>query len=67
MVQKALANLMLNRTTFVIAHRLSTVMHADKIVVLEDGRIVQIGRHQELLQQGGLYQKLYEMQFQDQR
>jgi ABC-type multidrug transport system fused ATPase/permease subunit len=42
-------------------------MHADKIVVLEDGRIVQIGRHQELLQQGGLYQKLYEMQFQDQR
>jgi subfamily B ATP-binding cassette protein MsbA len=67
MVQNALANLMLNRTTFVIAHRLSTVMHADKIVVLEDGRIVQIGRHQELLQQGGLYQKLYEMQFQDQR
>jgi subfamily B ATP-binding cassette protein MsbA len=67
MVQKALANLMRNRTTFVIAHRLSTIMHADKIVVLEDGRIVQVGSHQELLQQGGLYQKLYEMQFQDQR
>ncbi len=67
MVQKALANLMRNRTTFVIAHRLSTIMHADKIVVLENGRMVQIGSHQELLQQGGLYQKLYEMQFQDQR
>lgn len=67
MVQKALANLMRNRTTFVIAHRLSTIMHADKIVVLESGRIVQVGSHQELLQQGGLYQKLYEMQFQDQR
>lgn len=67
MVQKALANLMRKRTTFVIAHRLSTIMHADKIVVLENGRMVQIGSHQELLQQGGLYQKLYEMQFQDQR
>lgn len=66
MVQKALANLMQNRTTFVIAHRLSTIMHADKIVVLEDGRIVQIGSHHELLRQGGLYQKLYEMQFQEQ-
>jgi len=67
MVQKALANLMRNRTTFVIAHRLSTIMHADRIVVLESGRIVQIGSHQELLQKEGLYQKLYEMQFQDQR
>jgi len=66
MVQKALANLMRNRTTFVIAHRLSTIMHADKIVVLEEGRVVQIGSHQELLRQGGLYQKLYEMQFQEQ-
>lgn len=66
MVQKALANLMRNRTTFVIAHRLSTIMHADKIVVLEEGRVVQVGSHQELLRQGGLYQKLYEMQFQEQ-
>lgn len=66
MVQKALANLMRNRTTFVIAHRLSTIMHADKILVLEEGRIVQSGSHQELLRQGGLYQKLYEMQFQEQ-
>jgi subfamily B ATP-binding cassette protein MsbA len=66
MVQKALANLMQNRTTFVIAHRLSTIMHADKIVVLEDGRIVEIGTHQELLESSGLYHRLYEMQFRDQ-
>lgn len=66
MVQKALANLMRNRTTFVIAHRLSTVMHADKIVVLDAGSVEQVGTHQELLLSGGLYQKLYEMQFQDQ-
>jgi subfamily B ATP-binding cassette protein MsbA len=65
MVQKALGNLMCNRTTFVIAHRLSTVMHADRIVVLEQGRIVEVGRHQELVQSSGLYRKLYEMQFQD--
>lgn len=63
MVQKALANLMQNRTTFVIAHRLSTIMHADKIVVLEDGRIVDVGTHQELLGRSGLYRKLYDMQF----
>ncbi|MFO7984032.1 MAG: ABC transporter ATP-binding protein [Desulfuromonadales bacterium] len=63
MVQKALANLMEDRTTFVIAHRLSTIMHAEKIVVLEDGRIVQSGRHEELLAAGGLYKKLYDMQF----
>jgi subfamily B ATP-binding cassette protein MsbA len=66
MVQKALANLMRNRTTLVIAHRLSTVMHADKIVVMEDGRICQAGTHQELVKTDGLYRKLYEIQFQDQ-
>ncbi|WP_298037003.1 ABC transporter ATP-binding protein [uncultured Desulfuromonas sp.] len=65
MVQKALANLMQNRTTFVIAHRLSTIMHADKIVVLDDGRVQEVGTHRELLELGGLYNKLYEMQFQD--
>jgi len=63
-VQEALANLMRNRTTFVIAHRLSTVMHADRIVVMEGGRITDIGNHQELLSREGLYQKLYRMQFQ---
>ena len=65
MVQKALANLMNNRTTFVIAHRLSTIMHADKIVVLEEGRVVDVGTHQELLGRSGLYKKLYDMQFRE--
>ncbi len=64
-VQMALGNLMHGRTTFVVAHRLSTVMHADKIVVVDQGQICQIGKHHELLAQGGLYQKLYNMQFQD--
>jgi ATP-binding cassette, subfamily B, bacterial MsbA len=62
-VQQALANLMKNRTTIVIAHRLSTVMHADKIVVLEKGRICEKGSHQQLLAVDGVYRRLYEMQF----
>jgi len=65
MVQKALDNLMANRTTFVIAHRLSTVLHADKILVLEDGRIVESGSHDELLKNSGLYNRLYSLQFSD--
>jgi subfamily B ATP-binding cassette protein MsbA len=65
MVQKALGNLMKNRTTLVIAHRLSTIMHADRIVVMEQGRVVQMGNHQELLAQGGLYRNLYDMQFEN--
>jgi len=64
-VQMALNNLMRNRTTFVIAHRLSTIMNADKIVVIENGRIQDIGRHQELLQRCPLYQKLCAMQFRE--
>lgn len=66
MVQEALVNLMQNRTTFVIAHRLSTIMHADKIVVLEQGKIVEVGRHAELLEHdNGLYRRLYDMQFRE--
>jgi len=65
MVQKALANLMANRTTLVIAHRLSTIMHADRIVVLDQGRVVETGSHQELLEHNGLYRNLYDMQFKD--
>ena len=65
MVQMALANLMQGRTTFVIAHRLSTVQRADRIVVLERGRIVEVGRHDALLAANGTYKRLYQMQFQD--
>lgn len=63
MVQKALDNLMTNRTTFVIAHRLSTVLHADKIIVLENGSIVESGTHQALLRNSGLYSRLCSTQF----
>ena len=62
-VQKALENLMKGRTTFVIAHRLSTVTHADRIIVLAKGRIVEEGTHADLLTRDGAYQKLYQMQF----
>lgn len=64
-VQLALANLMKNRTTLVIAHRLSTVQNADRIVVLDRGTIADVGSHEELLRRGGLYGRLYAMQFQD--
>jgi len=64
-VQEALERLMKNRTTFIIAHRLSTVQHADRIVVIEQGEIVQQGSHDELLAKGGLYKKLYDMQFRE--
>jgi subfamily B ATP-binding cassette protein MsbA len=63
LVQDALANLMLNRTSFVIAHRLSTIRRADAIIVLEHGRIAEIGRHDDLVARpSGAYAALYEMQ-----
>ncbi len=63
LVQEALDKLMVGRTSFVIAHRLSTVQRADVILVLEKGRIVEQGTHSELIKAGGLYSKLYQIQF----
>ncbi len=63
LVQRALANLMTNRTVIVIAHRLSTIRRADKIVVLDQGRIVETGTHEALVSGGGVYQRLHELQF----
>lgn len=63
LIQSALKQVMKNRTSLVIAHRLSTILAADKILVLDQGRLVQQGTHQDLLDQGGLYQILYETQF----
>jgi subfamily B ATP-binding cassette protein MsbA len=65
LVQRAIANLIRNRTTLVIAHRLSTVRRADLIVVMERGQIIEQGTHAELLARGGQYQRLYELQFAD--
>lgn len=63
LIQKAIENLTRDRTSIVIAHRLSTVQRADRIAVIDKGRIIETGHHQELLEHGGHYKKLYELQF----
>jgi subfamily B ATP-binding cassette protein MsbA len=63
MIQDGLAALRAGRTTFVIAHRLSTIQAADQILVLEDGRLVERGTHEELLDAGGRYRQLYDKQY----
>jgi subfamily B ATP-binding cassette protein MsbA len=65
LVQRALANLMAGRTVVVIAHRLSTVRRADRIVVLDRGTISEVGTHEDLVNGGGIYQRLHELQFVD--
>ena len=62
-MQKALPELMAGRTTLIIAHRMSTIEHADLIVVMEQGHIVEQGRHAELLARGGHYTRLHQAQF----
>ena len=61
-IQKAIAKLVEGKTVIMIAHRLRTVVNADQILVLDDGRVVESGTHKELLEQGGLYRKLYLIQ-----
>lgn len=61
-IQKAMEVLQKGRTTFIIAHRLSTIKEADEILVLEDGRIVERGSHQRLLEKAGIYYQMYQMQ-----
>ncbi|HEU5087645.1 MAG TPA: ATP-binding cassette domain-containing protein, partial [Roseiflexaceae bacterium] len=65
LIQDALRTLLRGRTSFVIAHRLSTIRDADQVLVLQAGRIVERGKHQQLLEQGGLYAELYRRQFRD--
>ncbi|HEY5893695.1 MAG TPA: ABC transporter ATP-binding protein, partial [Chthoniobacterales bacterium] len=63
MIQEAMERLMIGRTTLVIAHRLSTIQSAHKIVVMEKGCVREIGTHDELLEKGGLYAHLHDLQF----
>ena len=65
-IQEALAEVMKGRTTFIIAHRISSVKHADELIVFEHGKIVQRGTHDELIQEEGLYKRIYEIQYKDQ-
>jgi ATP-binding cassette, subfamily B, putative efflux pump len=62
LIQEALENLAKDRTTFIVAHRLSTITHANKIVLIEDGKVVEQGTHQELMEKQGQYFKLFQIQ-----
>ncbi|MGH2454077.1 MAG: ABC transporter ATP-binding protein [bacterium] len=66
LIQDALAKVLRDRTSIIIAHRLSTIQHVDRIIVLHKGRIVEEGRHHDLLTRGGIYTKLYQLQYRDQ-
>src|SRR5699024_10693724 len=66
-IQAAMREVMRGRTTFIIAHRISSVQEADEILVLEQGRVAERGTHAELLRSGGVYQRIYEIQFQDRK
>jgi ATP-binding cassette, subfamily B, multidrug efflux pump len=66
-IQQAMKEVMERRTTFIIAHRISSLKHADEIIVLENGRIVERGNHEKLSHNGGVYQKIYEIQYKDQK
>ena len=63
LIQDALGKMMEGRTTIMVAHRLSTIQNADNIIVMHKGRIVEEGTHQELLEKGGIYYKLYKLQY----
>lgn len=65
LIQEAMGRLMAGRTTIVVAHRLSTIQNADKIMVMHKGRLREEGTHQELLAQNGIYKKLYELQLRE--
>jgi subfamily B ATP-binding cassette protein MsbA len=67
LIQIAMTNVMKDRTTLVIAHRLSTIRNADKIMVVDKGKIVEIGTHDELCQVDGIYKKLYDLQFPEEK
>ena len=65
LIQESIDTLLKNRTSIIIAHRLSTIQNADKILVIENGQLVQIGNHEELMQQKGTYQQLATLQFKE--
>ncbi len=65
LIQEAIKKLIEGRTSFIIAHRLSTIQKCDKIIVMHKGEIKEMGTHQELLEKGGLYYKLYQLQYKE--